>query len=348
MHGSRGSTPCWGPAPKRVGGVEGSRGGASRGRLLLASVLGKGLQRGSGQRPDQNGDDWRGLGGDKERLWGELARLECKHDYDFCIDDDDDVKEINPYLGKKKKLILESKDYQQTLLFMDKLKVIAGQEQVSSKDLGILFYVYNMIMGVYCGLYKIIDSVESSSVWDIDVSLTINESRTKIGIRSVKPIEIQHASTTDESSKMMCKILDIITQETLSVSMGLRIDFTGTSISIGSSNVQLSESPYLHVPFIGTSQSRQHDKSESVGITIREEDSLELGSEIGRPNYKSLSIRCNLIILVDEGVSVETTGYSTNIGQNNVSQSFFVGGTLGVGEGGHGTSPELIVPGVKS
>ncbi|GKB81860.1 hypothetical protein Tco_0948755 [Tanacetum coccineum] len=24
------------------------------------------------------GDDWRGLGGDKERLWGELARLECK------------------------------------------------------------------------------------------------------------------------------------------------------------------------------------------------------------------------------------------------------------------------------
>ncbi|GJZ59739.1 hypothetical protein Tco_0615555, partial [Tanacetum coccineum] len=198
------------------------------------------------------------------------------HDYDFCIDDDDDVKEINPYLGKKKKLILESKDYQQTLLFMDKLKVIAGQEQVSSKDLGILFYVYNMIMGVYCGLYKIIDSVESSSVWDIDVSLTINESRTKIGkecqanqnlfpemkttnkskqgsqdgefwsdvdfdfvyrdnnkrikkqednfaqIDAIfkdcdskdigKGIEIQHASTTDESSKMMCKILDIITQ----------------------------------------------------------------------------------------------------------------------------------------
>ncbi|GJW70933.1 reverse transcriptase domain-containing protein [Tanacetum coccineum] len=36
-----------------------------------------------------------------------------------------------------------------------------------------------------------------------------------------------------------------------------------SSISIGSSNVQPSESPYLPVPFIGTSQSRQHDKSES-------------------------------------------------------------------------------------
>ncbi|GJZ12759.1 14-3-3-like protein A [Tanacetum coccineum] len=103
-----------------------------------------------------------------------------QHDYDFCIDDDDDVGEINPYLEKKKKLMLESKDYRQTLLFLDKLKVIAGQEQVSSKDLGILFHAYNMIMGVHRGLYKIIDSVESSSVWDIDVSLTINESRTKV------------------------------------------------------------------------------------------------------------------------------------------------------------------------
>ncbi|GJZ89092.1 hypothetical protein Tco_0660874 [Tanacetum coccineum] len=36
-----------------------------------------------------------------------------------------------------------------------------------------------------------------------------------------------------------------------------------------------------------------------------------------------------------------------SIGQNNKSQSFFVGGTLGVGEGGCGTSPELIVLGVK-
>ncbi|GJU15854.1 reverse transcriptase domain-containing protein [Tanacetum coccineum] len=36
-----------------------------------------------------------------------------------------------------------------------------------------------------------------------------------------------------------------------------------SSISIGSSNVQPSESPYLLVLFIGTSQSRQHDKSES-------------------------------------------------------------------------------------
>nr|GEW25429.1 14-3-3-like protein A [Tanacetum cinerariifolium] len=105
-----------------------------------------------------------------------------QHDYDFCIDDDDDddFGEINPYLEKKKKLILESEDYEQTLLFLDKLKEIAGLEQVSSKDLGILFHTYYMITEVYCGLYKIIDSVESSSVWDIDMSLTINESRTKV------------------------------------------------------------------------------------------------------------------------------------------------------------------------
>ncbi|GJT92127.1 hypothetical protein Tco_1080972 [Tanacetum coccineum] len=37
-----------------------------------------------------------------------------------------------------------------------------------------------------------------------------------------------------------------------------------SSISIGSSNVQPSELPYLPVLFIGMSQSRQHDKSESV------------------------------------------------------------------------------------
>ncbi|GJZ91914.1 hypothetical protein Tco_0663979 [Tanacetum coccineum] len=41
---------------------------------------------------------------------------------------------------------------------------------------------------------------------------------------------------------------------------------TFSSISIGSSNVQPSESPYLHVLFIGTSQSRQHDKSESQSV----------------------------------------------------------------------------------
>ncbi|GKB97040.1 hypothetical protein Tco_0983177 [Tanacetum coccineum] len=37
-----------------------------------------------------------------------------------------------------------------------------------------------------------------------------------------------------------------------------------SSISIGSSDVQPSESPYLPVLFIGMSQSRQQDKSESV------------------------------------------------------------------------------------
>ncbi|GJR30102.1 hypothetical protein Tco_1106334 [Tanacetum coccineum] len=38
---------------------------------------------------------------------------------------------------------------------------------------------------------------------------------------------------------------------------------------------------------------------------------------------------------------------SSELGANNKSESFFVGGTLGVGEGGCGTSPELIVLGVK-
>ncbi|GJR21887.1 hypothetical protein Tco_0970414 [Tanacetum coccineum] len=37
--------------------------------------------------------------------------------------------------------------------------------------------------------------------------------------------------------------------------------------------------------------------------------------------------------------------YSSKIGLNKVSQSFFVGGTYGVGKGGFGTSLELIVPG---
>ncbi|GJV49889.1 hypothetical protein Tco_1440101 [Tanacetum coccineum] len=70
-----------------------------------------------------------------------------------------------------------------------------------------------------------------------------------------------------------------------------------------------------------------------VGITIQEEDSSELGSGIGRPNYRSLSIRIEV--------------YHLNIRANNKSCHFFVGGTLGVGEGGCGTSPELIVLGVK-
>ncbi|GKA99650.1 hypothetical protein Tco_0827644 [Tanacetum coccineum] len=41
-----------------------------------------------------------------------------------------------------------------------------------------------------------------------------------------------------------------------------------SSISIRSSNVQPSESPYLPVPLVGTSQSRQHDKSESVSYYL--------------------------------------------------------------------------------
>ncbi|GJW23724.1 zf-CCHC domain-containing protein [Tanacetum coccineum] len=39
-----------------------------------------------------------------------------------------------------------------------------------------------------------------------------------------------------------------------------------SSISIGFSNVYTSESPYLPILFLGTSQSRQHNKSESVRI----------------------------------------------------------------------------------
>ncbi|GKC43089.1 hypothetical protein Tco_1060811 [Tanacetum coccineum] len=41
-----------------------------------------------------------------------------------------------------------------------------------------------------------------------------------------------------------------------------------SSISIRSSDVQPSESPYFPVLFIGTSQSRQHDKSESVSYYL--------------------------------------------------------------------------------
>ncbi|GJW02560.1 hypothetical protein Tco_1561416 [Tanacetum coccineum] len=41
-----------------------------------------------------------------------------------------------------------------------------------------------------------------------------------------------------------------------------------SSISIGSSDVQPSESPYLPVLFIRTSQSRQHDKSESISYYL--------------------------------------------------------------------------------
>ncbi|GKG04571.1 hypothetical protein Tco_0314958 [Tanacetum coccineum] len=96
-----------------------------------------------------------------------------------------------------------------------------------------------------------------------------------------------------------------------------------------------------------------------AGITSLEEDSLEFGSGIGTPKKGSLS-------KFDEGVSVESTGfgaattgtkestqggglkYSSNIGRNKISQSFFVGGIYSVGEGGFGTSLEQNVLGVKS
>ncbi|GKC63073.1 14-3-3-like protein A, partial [Tanacetum coccineum] len=84
------------------------------------------------------------------------------------------------YLEKRKKLILEYEDYKQTLEFINKLKVTARKEQVSEKDLSILLHGYSMIMRVYRPLSKTIMSGHSSSVWDIDVSLTINESRTKV------------------------------------------------------------------------------------------------------------------------------------------------------------------------
>lgn len=88
--------------------------------------------------------------------------------------------ETNTYLKKRKKLMLESEDYEQTLEFMDKLMVIARKEQVSEKDLSILSRTYNMIMRVYRALSHTLYSDRSSSVWDIDVSLTINESRSKV------------------------------------------------------------------------------------------------------------------------------------------------------------------------
>ncbi|PWA50852.1 14-3-3-like protein A [Artemisia annua] len=88
--------------------------------------------------------------------------------------------EIDTYFKKRKKLTLESEDYEQTLEFMDKLMVIARKEQVSEKDLSILIRAYNMIMTVYRALSDTLDSDQSSSVWDIDVSLTINESRSKV------------------------------------------------------------------------------------------------------------------------------------------------------------------------
>ena len=100
-----------------------------------------------------------------------------QHD-DAVIDDDDD--EIDTYFEKRKKLTLESEDYEQTLEFMDKLMVIARKEQVSQKDLSILIRAYNMIMRVYRAVSDTLDSDQSSSVWDIDVSLTINESRSKV------------------------------------------------------------------------------------------------------------------------------------------------------------------------
>ena len=87
---------------------------------------------------------------------------------------------MDTYFKKRKKLTLESEDYEQTLEFMDKLMVIARKEQVSEKDLSILSRAYNMIMRVYRALSDTLDSDQSSSVWDIDVSLTINESRSKV------------------------------------------------------------------------------------------------------------------------------------------------------------------------
>ena len=91
---------------------------------------------------------------------------------------DDD--EISAYFKKWKKLNLESEDYEQTLELMDNLFVIARKEQVSEKDLSILSRAYNTIMMVHLALSDTLDSDQSCSVRDIDVSLTINESRSKV------------------------------------------------------------------------------------------------------------------------------------------------------------------------
>ncbi|GJU86864.1 14-3-3-like protein A [Tanacetum coccineum] len=84
------------------------------------------------------------------------------------------------YLEKRNKLTLESEDYQQTLEFMQELMVIARKDQVSEKDLNTLFHAYYMIMRVYRNLSYTIDSDLSSSIWDLDPSLIIDESRPKV------------------------------------------------------------------------------------------------------------------------------------------------------------------------
>ncbi|GJS56367.1 hypothetical protein Tco_0629729 [Tanacetum coccineum] len=63
---------------------------------------------------------------------------------------------------------------------MQKLIVIAKKEQVSEKDLNILFHAYYMIMRVYRNLSYTIDSDLSSSIWDLDPSLIIDESPPKV------------------------------------------------------------------------------------------------------------------------------------------------------------------------
>nr|GEX52013.1 phosphatidate cytidylyltransferase 1-like [Tanacetum cinerariifolium] len=66
---------------------------------------------------------------------GETDRMDCQHD-DAVIDDDD---KIIAYFEKRKNLTLESKDYQQTLQFMDNLRFLqigkecqANQQQTRS------------------------------------------------------------------------------------------------------------------------------------------------------------------------------------------------------------------------
>ncbi|GJY21986.1 14-3-3-like protein A [Tanacetum coccineum] len=104
----------------------------------------------------------------------------CVHD-DAVIDNDAAAAAAYiTYLEKRNKLTLESEDYQQTLEFMQELMVIARKDQVSEKDLNTLFHAYYMIMRVYRNLSYTIDSDLSSSIWDLDPSLIIDESRPKV------------------------------------------------------------------------------------------------------------------------------------------------------------------------
>ncbi|GJT24850.1 hypothetical protein Tco_0894787 [Tanacetum coccineum] len=61
-----------------------------------------------------------------------------------------------------------------------------------------------------------------------------------------------------------------------------------SSISIGSSNVQPSEFPYLPVLCIGMSQSRQHDKSESNAPSLLSILSQSLSIVFSHVTTKSL------------------------------------------------------------